>query len=122
MIGSSTVRRAEGGGELEADVGGLAGRVPLRKAQAQHVVGAQGPDADPGDDAGVHPAGDGDHGPAAAELADRVGRPLGEPVEAGGAGRTSRRVHLSWLQSSLPVQDRIRGNAWRSSGSDAAWR
>ena len=76
--------RAERLGELQADVGGLAGRVPLWKTKAQDVLRPEGPDADPGDDAGVHAAGDGHDGPTPPEFANGLRRPFGEPVERGG--------------------------------------
>ncbi len=48
------------------------------------MLGPEGADADPRDDAGVHAAGDGHDGPAPAEPADGLRRPFGEPVEGGG--------------------------------------
>ena len=84
MIGSSTRARAE----RFARAPGRGRRtsladVALGQAKAQHVLGPEGANADPRDDAGVDAAGDGHDGAAPPEPADGLRRPFGEPVEGG---------------------------------------
>ena len=80
--------------QLGAEVRGAVADVALGQAQAEHLLRAERPHADPRGDAGVDSAGDRDDRAAPAQRADRLGRALGQLAQAGGGVEVLERTHL----------------------------